>query len=344
MAISTQYTGATRPNEIPGTSDDSVRFDPSIKPRVFSEDRSPTKIASTQNDGSTVPPNAPTARANLGERHVSPDLPLSREKRGASLGACAKSEFRECRGGEDLKEGSSSHVKFDQFDQKRTRGDDGRGTCTGIVHEAIRRIDRSGGATDLPSAVTYMSSEINGGKKDANEVFNRIQAFQDNPSSLGLSTYAHTGEVGFVGGTREARIDSVMSHLQQGPGLNEGALAYIGLALQNPDDASARSGHMILVQHLPSNATDNPSASRYAIFDPNNGVFTYDDWAHTETALRSYMDSAYKEDGYIVVPERVEYYSPSSHRSGPEDNYGSLPNRREPPEVGQRHVPGHDDL
>lgn len=362
MELSAQYTGASSMQTTPpGTSADSLlpADGPQVKPRIFPEDNFTGRSAITLHDQSVIPPRNTAERPwlNAGERDASTDQPHSREKRGGVLGACAKSDFRECRGGDALKEGSSSYVKFDQFDRKKTRGEDGRGTCNGIVREAMRRIDRSigGATTDLPSAVTYMTSDMGSGRAEADRtgIYGRIQAFQDNPSRLGLLNYRDSAGMHWNprgSSTREDRINGLMRSVGTMPGMPPGGLAYIGVRIQRTDETSTPSGHVLLVQRLPSNAQGDASSSsgRYAVFDPNNGVFTYEDWAHTEAALRGYMDSAYNEDGYTVMPDTVEFYVPGSgNRTQPfRPNPYPTPadSQREPPEVAHHAYVGHDDL
>lgn len=277
------------------------------------------------------------------------DERIIREKRGAVLGKCVSPEFRECRGGDALKEGASSYVRFDQFDKKATRGVEGRGTCDGIVHEAMRRIDQGGGLTDLPSAVTHMRSEINGGRATATEILDRIRHFQDNPGSLGLRNYAVSSRAGWNPSgpaTQAQRIDDLLHNMGTSPGMPAGGLAYIGISVQRPGEAAQTSGHVLLVQRLFEDARG--SASRYAIFDPNNGVFTYDDWQHTETALRGYLDSAYSEDGYSAAPDLVRFYGGSERGTPAAASHDHLHVRvdtqLEPPELAHRPLPGHDEL
>lgn len=362
MELSAQYTGASSMQTTPPeTSIDSLlpADGPQVKPRIFPEGNFTGRSAITSYDQSVIPPRntAERPKRNAGERYASTAQPQSREKRGAVLGACAKSEFRECRGGDALKDSSSSYVRFDQFERKKTRGEDGRGTCNGIVREAMRRIDRviEGTRTDLPSAVTYMSSDMGSGSAQADRtgIYGRIQAFQDNPSSLGLLNYRDSSGMHWNPrgvSAREDRINSLMHSVGNSPGMPPGGLAYIGVRVQRADEAPKPNGHVLLVQRLPSNAHGDASSSsgRYAIFDPNNGVFTYEDWQHTEAALRGYLDSAYNEDGYTAVPDTVEFYVPGSGSRAqpfrPNPYPAPADTQLEPPELARHTYLGHDEL
>jgi hypothetical protein len=353
MELITQYTGASMQSVAPDPWVDRVspKNMPSTQAKIFPEPDVGAPFAMKPDKQPVDAALKGTASPRIGDGKASPhsEPALDRETRGAVLGACAKSDFRECRGGDALKAGSSSYIKFDQYDNKRTRGESGRGTCSGIADEAMRRIDQSSGATDLPSAVTYMRSELNGSKSDVSQICDRIQNFQDNPRNLATRYYAVSAEHTWPthgGATRNERIDGLMDSLCTSPGMDPGNVAYVGVRMQRTDAAPA-DGHVLLVQHLPANAQTNPSASRYAVFDPNNGVFTYDDWAHTEAALRGYMDSAYREDGYAAVPEQARFYSPDpEHRrpSPPQRSVANRPDRLEPKELGLRPPPGHDGL
>jgi hypothetical protein len=260
-----------------------------------------------------------------GKPHTNAAQTLSREKRGAVLGACAKSEFRECRGGEALAENSSSQVKFDQMDRKETRGESGRGTCEGIAREAMRRIDRNanGQTPDLGAAVSDMSSDIRNSGEIRTDVFRRIQSFQDNPESLGLANYRQAGTTNLnpTGATsRAASIDGLMDSMG---GMARGELAYIRVGIQSATATGpADSGHVLLAQRLPANANggEGSAPDRYTIFDPNNGAFTYDSLGQMQSSLRGYMDSAYNEDNYVATPNAILSFIPPSSR-----DWGSLP-------------------
>jgi hypothetical protein len=354
MELNTRFTSMSTQNMTSDTSVDRGSPVNMLPPqaKVFQEADFARQFAFRPDDQS-IRLRSPTAGhsqtandQNSSDIHPQP----SREKRGAALGACAKSEFRECRGGDALKEGSSSYVKFDQYDDKKTRGESGRGSCNGIVLEAMHRIDRSAGATDLPSAVTYMRSEINGRKRDAEQIHDRIMLFQENPESFATRHYELTGmrvwnAVGAA--THEDRTNGLIDSMGTSPGMSAGDIAYVGFRVQHHASEIPTSGHVLLVQRLPPDAHANASSSLYAVFDPNNGVFTYPDWAHTEAALRRYADTAYNEDGYTAAPDQVRFYSPTpEHRPppAPHPDHMDRRNQLEPRELGLRPPPFHDEL
>lgn len=329
MEVTTQYPNASalttsseesaahtvHPNASPtqakvfSESDVSRQF--ALRPDEQSVKLNPKAIMFPQAGASKAPPDA--------------DQTLSREERGAVLGACAKSEFRECRGGDALNDGASSYVEFDQFDHKETRGADGLGTCEGIAREAMRRIDRNtdGQTPDLRSAVSNMTNEMRSSGDVRTDVYQRIQAFQDNPSSLGLTNYRQSGTTNLnpTGTTSQAeRIDGLVDSMS---GLSRGELAYIRVGIQRADATGPEtSGHVLLAQRLPTNASGDgfSSPDRYTVFDPNNGAFTYESLGQMQSALRGYMESAYTEDNNVAAPNRILSFIPSSSR-----NWDSLP-------------------
>ena len=140
---------------------------------------SPARVPSPSGNGGTNA--APTSTSNS---------TLSRVRRGGALGKCAAaSEFRECRGGEALKETAASYQKFDQADLDRKRGNTGHGACDGIVMEAIRRVDRNadGKTPDVPSAVKRILADAGRNSVTREEMFDRIDRFQYDTRSLGVS-------------------------------------------------------------------------------------------------------------------------------------------------------------
>lgn len=245
------------------------------------------------------------------------DPPLNRQKRGQVLGACAKPEFRECRGGDELELHSSQHEKFDQFDHDRTKGgENGKGSCDGIVREAMRRIDRAtdGAATadTLPSAVHNMNSAMASNTAgNPGEIYDRIDRFQTDRTSLGLSNYRLASRVDFnPTGTasRHDRINSFIESMSQDGNMPIGGLAYIRMGIQSGAGMGGpgTNGHALLAQHLPN--------GHYAVFDPNNGAFTYDNKESMAAALRGYMQTAFTEGGQAAAPDSVEFYTPRNAR------------------------------
>lgn len=280
------------------------------QPRMFAESDTPLQFAAGRDD----------------QRHYAAKGDTqSREKRGGVLGACAKSEFRECRGGNALKDGSTSYVNFDQFDRKKTRGDGGRGTCEGIVREAMRRIDRSYAGTgetagpstpDLPSAVTSMIRDMRDARSaDNSNIYDNIDRYQNNPGALALLHYQGSTAKDFTRGgdlSVKSRINGLMNSVSSMP---QGGLALIHVGVQRPNaPGSPSAGHAIIVQRFPTTLGGDAGASpdRYAIFDPNNGAFTYDSEGAMHTALRNYLETAFAEDGNVVAPDNALFFTPRS--------------------------------
>jgi hypothetical protein len=192
----------------------------------------------------------------------------------------------------------------------------------------LRRIDRNagipGGTADLPTAVRSMITDMKSSHKaDAKQFYNNIESFQDNPTNLGLTNYrlSSTSFFNADGLTpRTGRIAGLMSSMRNMP---PGGLALIHASIQ-PAEAMEPpiNGHALMVQRLPEEAGAHGSSApaRYAIFDPNNGVFTYENQDRMETALRQYMDSAFSEIGDGAAPDSVSFFSPPN--SG---NWAALP-------------------
>jgi len=315
MELTSQYTSTSVGTLPQDTRADAVQSALAQRgqPRMFAESDTPLQFAVGRDDQ---------------QHYATKDEAQSREERGGVLGACAKSEFRECRGGDALKDGSTSYVKFDQNDRPETQGNEGKGLCEGIVRDAMRRIDRNagipGGTADLPTAVRSMITDMKSSHKaDAKQFYNNIESFQDNPTNLGLTNYrlSSTSFFNADGLTpRTGRIDGLMSSMRNMP---PGGLALIHASIQ-PAEAMEPpiNGHALMVQRLPEEAGAHGSSApaRYAIFDPNNGVFTYENQDRMETALRQYMDSAFSEIGDGAAPDSVSFFSPPN--SG---NWAALP-------------------
>jgi hypothetical protein len=248
------------------------------------------------------------------ERSAIGDQTYSREKRGDAPGTSAKPEFRENAGGKALNDDASSHVKFDQNDYPETRGNKGQGMSNGIVLDAMSRIDQSTGAVkkDLTSAVTSMKSEISASHAGAsNDALNRIASAQNNPTNTDFTNYRSKGSEFWPPHSLMPDYDtkdSFMRNVDTMSNLPEGSLAYVSVGGTGHD--SAAYGHSLLVQRL----TNAPGGSeRYAIFDPNNGVFTYDGSKDMEYALSRYMSSAFKDNGLSGVESRaIQFFVPSS--------------------------------
>lgn len=242
---------------------------------------------------------------------------LDREKRGQVLGACARSDFRECRGGEDLLDLSTAHEHFDQSDHARTRtGPDGKGSCQGVAFEALRRVDR---ATDgasapdtLPAAISHMNSDMDTlSASHPGGIYDRIDGFQSGSRLPPLANYRQSSSANFnVDGStdRSTRIDGLIQSLTDDT-MPQGGLAYVRLGIRRADSMGSAEpyGHALVIQHL-------PGGSQYVLFDPNNGAFTYRNLADLRTSLRNYLGSAFSEDGYVVAPDTVNFYTPPTAR------------------------------
>ncbi|CAN7395608.1 hypothetical protein LJR034_002318 [Caballeronia sp. LjRoot34] len=354
MEVTTQYSSASARNTASDTLADQApaASPPPAQPKIFPEARVSGQFAAKPNDGLSKRDLDPIGRtpsyvrANLSH----PNDTLPREEHGGALGACEKSAFLECRGGEALEANSSSYVQFDQFDHKETAGNDGRGTCEGVIREALRRVDRNygGKASDLRSVVTDMRSEMSSGRSDQTNIYGRIQAFQSNPGSLALSKYRESSNADLNPHGRTSHADAIDGLTDSLSFMSRGGLAYIDVGIRRGDvTGPATSGHALLLQHLPADGRAG-SPDRYTIFDPNNGAFTYDSLEKMQSSLRDYMKSAYTEDGDIATPHTIQFFTPPSSRT-----WGSLPptksvpghvdaNTLEPPELKNHRYGGSD--
>lgn len=257
--------------------------------------------------------NGPTDPAKQGP---GANKTLDREKRGQVLGACKGSYFRECRGGEELLELSTSHERFDQAYHERTRkGPDGKGSCQGVVFEAMRRVDR---ATDgasapdtLPEAISHMNRDMDTlSAAHPGGIYDRIDSFQSGSRLPPLANYRQSSSTNFnIDGTtdRSSRIDGLIHSFDDNT-MPEGGLAYVRLGIRAADSMDSEPyGHGLAIQHL-------PGGSQYALFDPNNGSFTYNNLTDMQTSLRNYLGTAFSEDGYVVAPDSVNFYTPPTAR------------------------------
>jgi hypothetical protein len=260
-----------------------------------------------------------SAKAHLAHQATA-DQTHHREKRGAVLGTCSKGgDFRECRGGAALEDGSDYHARFDQFDRKQTLGEDKRGTCEGIVREVMRRMDRdaNGYPSEMWSAVDHMIESMNGDGADRTNTFNRIQAFQNNPTSLQLTRFrqSRAADMSTYGTMPETRVNAALGILSN---LAPGGVAVLRLGIGRTGNADQTdSGHVLLVQRRPGSRED--PTDLWTVFDPNNGVFGYSGQDAMQASLKNYMNTAYSEldtgsdhSGYFVAPTRVVLYDPPS--------------------------------
>jgi hypothetical protein len=321
MEVTTRYSSASTPTLSPDTLTgraSSANAAPA-QAKVFPESDATHQFATKPNDQSVkwdtrVPaPSGPTA----GKSPPNDNDTVTKDAPGGTLGACAKSAFRECRGGEALEAHASSYVQFDQFDHKETSGNDGRGTCEGIVREALRRIDRNYGGkkSDLRSAVLGMRRKMNGGRADQTNIYGRIQAFERQPGSLALRNYRESSDADLNPYGRTSHADAVDGLTDSLSFMRRGGLAYISMGIRRADAMGREtSGHVLLLQHLPPADARAGSPDRYTLFDPNNGAFTYESPEQMQSALRDYMESAYTEDGNIATPKTIQFFTPPSSR------------------------------
>ncbi|RKF48419.1 hypothetical protein [Paraburkholderia fungorum] len=346
MEVSTQYLSASARTMAQDTLADQVSAANArpAQPKVFPEANVASRFATIPNDRlATWDPGSPGYITSYGgARLAHPNDTHVEKEHGGATDACAKSAFRECRGGEALEAHSSSYVQFDQFDHRETAGKNGRGTCEGIIREALRRIDRNyGGETsDLRSAVINMRGEMNSGRSDRTGIYGRIKAFESQPRSLALSNYRESSDADLNPHGRTSREDAIDGLTDSLSFMRSGGLAYISVGIRRADAMDSQtSGHALLLQHLPPVNGSTGSPDRYTIFDPNNGAFTYDSLDQMQSSLRDYMKSAYTEDGNIARPNTVQLFTPPSSRE-----WESLPattsvpgrvgtNTLEPPEV-----------
>jgi hypothetical protein len=224
----------------------------------------------------------------------------SRPKRGGALRTCAgSSPFRECRGGESLESFAWFYDPFDQVDYSSHQVMDGRGTCEGWVREALRRLDRSEGVPNLSASVREMRTDANTRRDNiANDMFTRVDSFQSNEATLALRRYEVGTRVQFSSDTRSVDVRPMFRSMWHNLGVN--GLAHIRLGVVSRGTVDGRTGHALLVQHLPN--------EQYAIFDPNNGAFLYPDQRHMNVALTDYIERAFEGTGMELRPDSIQYY------------------------------------
>lgn len=329
MAFTVQSTSSVMQKQTIETSPSlAPARTPADQPRIFPGqisygDTRTARYERSVNETRGATGNGPAEPAKTGS-----DVGHNREKRGQVLGACGGSRFRDCRGGDALEEHAATHVKFDQFNHDRTKGGvDGKGSCQGIVFEAMRRIDR---ATDnaetadtLPSAVRHMNSDMDTlSAVNPGGIYDRIDRFQERNSRPPLTNYRQSSSVNLNpsgDSSRAERINGLIDSLGDMP---QGGLAYIRVGIRPAATMGGpeTNGHALLAQHL-------PGGSQYALFDPNNGVFTYNNLLDMQAALSGYMHSAFAEDGNAAAPDSVHFYTPPTAR----DWRSAMPATQTPP-------------
>jgi hypothetical protein len=233
--------------------------------------------------------------------------PATRVRRGGTLGKCVQaSPFRECRGGEGLRETAISYVPFDQIHYLGEREFNRQAACEGWSREAIRRVDQRlvNSAVSLLDVVRDMRKDTTKRRSgEADGQFMRVRAFQLNPATLGLQRLRLRGVEQFDHrGSHQSSVVSMASVLSSG--LRENEIAFVRLLLRPTTSSAERYGHALLVQRLPQ--------EHYVVFDPNNGAFLYENAAMLRAALNAYGANAFSEDelGLRAEPHSIDYFSP----------------------------------
>jgi hypothetical protein len=318
MKLGTEYTSLSSPFMPSATfTDRSLSANgPPAQVTIFPESGAPQSFATTPHDEAVAPPTraTPHPRSQAGERTANAGR---RDKRGGVLGSCSKSEFRECRGGEALKQGTSIYFRFDQSRHKETRGEDGRGMCEGIVREVMRRIDRTYNErprlTASSAVITMRDDMRTPATARESGIYDNIATFQDNRHALALRNYAQSRDMMFGANDTLSREDHLHALTTALNAMPPGGFALVGVRIQTAGAASpGDSGHALLIQRrLDQPAPDgSPPKQRYIIFDPNNGAFEYPTPGSMNTALQNYLDTAYSDMGAVVTPDRAIFYDP----------------------------------
>lgn len=318
-----QYTAASTRAVAPDSSVDPVAsmIAPRAQPRIFPQPDVARRLPTKTDDLSLQSLSTAAVRSvsGTGKDPVPVNRGVGRQKRGAVAGKCASPEFRECRGGDALRDGAASYIKFDQADRSQTRGKNGHGTCIGIICEAMRRIDRNyrepyPNRITLEGAVVGMSNDMRTSQNArASGVYERINLFQESRNALGLQNYEQSTNLDLSlngSASREDRMNELMTALDTIP---PGGLALIGIDIQTAGATSpASNGHALLVQRRPDAAAPDgtPPPHRYVVFDPNNGAFSYETMDPMNAALRNYMGTAFSEIGDAVTLDRATFFDP----------------------------------
>lgn len=234
------------------------------------------------------------------------------KRQGPTFSKCFEGDFRECRGGASLDSSAYSNEKFDQFENSKLRGENGQ--CDGLVREAIRRIDRNtdpagdGSRTTLSTAVHGMA--IDTSNVHADEMYNRIANFQSNPGALGLQSFGRTSTLTLP--SHESRQDRIEDTVATLGSLSPGSVAIVGMSIVSAANMGrATNGHSIVIQRV----QDTPARrGEFAIYDPNNGVFNYQNVDDMQQATRAYLRDAFNEGGMYASPDVIRTYIPSTDR------------------------------
>jgi hypothetical protein len=166
------------------------------------------------------------------------------------------------------------------------------------------------------SAVQDMRVDARSFAPGRQDMFSRIESFQTGRTMLGLNRYTPQPSINLFrpGESRDNRISVFLEHLI-GSLQQPNDMAYVQLSLESGQDRRDY-GHAILIQR---GANDH-----HSIFDPNNGAFEYRNWDDTRDALRSYMDSAFRDrsssgtgNRYEVTPFKMQAYSSTPQANRP---------------------------
>lgn len=259
---------------------------------------------------------AQRAEAALGAsvRMSSAQTPPSRAERGSTQGKPKDaSPFRERGGGEALRRLAQAYYPFDQADYSARVADGRRGSCEGWVREAARFLDRD--TTVFPSllqAIYRMDNAANTRASGiAHDLFSRVGAFQQSATSLGFRRYSADGAAVMyqsplqgptpAHGAATARVLTVHKMLNDLiTRLRAGDIAHIRLDAGPVAGETQRAGHALLLERMLDN--------RYAVFDPNNGVFIFGNPLSIYDGLRQYIDDAFGTEGRQLAPDQVRFY------------------------------------
>jgi hypothetical protein len=260
------------------------------------------------------PPPAPVSQAGASSSAAEADRARSngaaaedvqtRVKRGACAGKLANEDiFRERRGGDVLRARAINCVKFDQYDYRKKCGYPDTGACDGIVHEAMRRVDRSADESgrNLFSQVERMRNDADADRDSpAHKDFcEHVGTYQNNARTLGLTQFTPVTADNLKARYPEA-VDRRRALRENLAGMQPNDMAYLQLGME-ADGTLQERGHAILVQR---GANDH-----WTILDPNNGAFEYERRTDMQRSLEGYMDAAFSETEWRASPVRMQIFS-----------------------------------
>ncbi|GAB7523149.1 hypothetical protein PBS_21330 [Paraburkholderia sp. 2C] len=147
-----------------------------------------------------------------------------------------------------------------------------------------------------------MLKDVNTRRGDvSNDLLARVDRFQSNAGTLGLSRYAVGTHLQIdPASTRDIAQRTLFQDLLRR--LDVGSIAHIRLgAIGASAGDNELGGHTLLLQRLPD--------ENYVIFDPNNGAFVYPNRNAMRDCLTDYIDSAFEGTGLHLRPDSVQYYT-----------------------------------